>query len=177
MVLNEEKTNCRADATKRRMTRVPSTGSRAHTITLGLVMGLSNIRMKNEEVHIDAVRDDKDIENGEVDDDEDEVVEIKTPSPPSSSSSLNGAAETALRPSAEIHTSNEFLQEQLGQKPPVQVPHNETKGESSEPGAGKGTGLSSAAAGRPRYVQSSRIRCTKRSTRLLRRKMHCRRYK
>ena len=143
--------------------------------------GLSNIRMKNEEAHIDTVRDDKDIENGDVDDDEDEdedeVVEIKTPSRRSSSSSLNGAAETALRPSAEIHTSNEFLQEQLRQKPPVQVPHDETKGESSEPGAGKGTGLSSAAAGRPRYVQSSRIRCTKRSTRLLRRKMHCRRYK
>ena len=122
-------------------------------------------------------RDDKDIENSDVDDDEDDVVEIKTPSRRSSSSSLNGAADAALKLSTEIHISDEFVQEQPGQKPPVQVPHDETKGESSEPGAGKGTGLSSAAAGRPRYVQSSRIRCTKRSTCLLRRKMHCRRYK
>ena len=108
---------------------------------------------ESDEAHIDTVGDDEDVDNGDVvddedeDEDEDEVIEIKTPSRPSSSSSLNGAAETALRPSAEIHTSNEFLQEQLGQKPPVQVPHDETKGESSEPGAGKGTGLSSAAAG------------------------------
>ena len=76
--------------------------------------------------HIDTVRDDKDIENGDVDDDEDEVVEIKTPSPPSSSSSLNGAADAALKMSTEIHISDEFVQEQPGQKPPVQVPHDET---------------------------------------------------
>ena len=86
MVLNEEKTNCRADATKRRMTRVPSTGSRTHTITLDLMMGLSNFRMKNEEADIDTVGDDEDVDNGDVeddedeDDDEDEVVEIKSPS-------------------------------------------------------------------------------------------------
>ena len=29
--------------------------------------GLSNIRMKNEEAHIDTVRDDEGIENGDVD--------------------------------------------------------------------------------------------------------------
>ena len=64
----------------RRTTRVHSTGSRTHTITLDLMMELSDIRMKNEEAHIGAVRDDEDIDNGDVgddkgeEDDEDKVI-------------------------------------------------------------------------------------------------------
>ena len=51
---------------------------------------------ESEETHIDAVRDDEDVDNGDVDDeDEDEVIEIKTPSRSSSSSSLNDAADAA----------------------------------------------------------------------------------
>ena len=74
------------------------------------MMGLSNIRMKNEEARIDTVRDDEDITSGDVDDDEyendnEEVIEIKMPLCPSSSSPLNGAADAALRPSMEIHIS------------------------------------------------------------------------
>ena len=91
------------------------------TITPDLLTGLSKFRMKNEEAHIDTVRDDEDIDNGDVDDDEDddedEVIEIKMASRRSSSSSLNSAADVALRSSTEIHISDEFIQEQLGQKP------------------------------------------------------------
>ena len=91
------------------------------------MMGLSNIRMKNEEAHIDTVRDDEYVDNGNMnddedeDDDQDEVIEIKTPSRPSSSSSLDDAADAALRPSTEIHISDKFIQERLGQKRPVQM--------------------------------------------------------
>ena len=97
------------------------------------MMGLSNIRMKNEEAHIDTVRDDEYVDNGDMnddedeDDDQDEVIEIKTPSRPSSSSSLDDAADAALRPSTEIHISDKFIQERLGQKRPVQSPHDETE--------------------------------------------------
>ena len=109
---------------------------------------------ESEETHIDTVRDDEDVDEDE-DEDEDEVIEIKTPSRRSSSSSLNDAADAALRPSTDIHISEEFVQEQLGQKPPVHAPHDETEGESSESGTGTGSGSSSAAPGRSRYRRLS----------------------
>ena len=80
--------------------------------------------MKNEEAYINTVRDNEDIDKGDVDDDEDDEDE-ETPSCPLSSSSLNGAADAALRPSTEIHISTKFVQEQLRQKPPVQAPHDD----------------------------------------------------
>ena len=148
-MLNEEKTNCRADMTKRRTTRIPSTDSH-HSRPHGGAVQYSD--EESEETHIDTVGDNEDIDNGDVDDDEDEdedddedeVIEIKTPSRRSSSSSLNDAAAAAFMPSTEIRISDEFVQEQLGQKPPVQAPHEETEGESSESGAGTGSGSSSA---------------------------------
>ena len=82
---------------------------------------------ESEEAHINIVGDDEDVDNGDVDDDqyqnedddEDEVIETKTPLRRLSSSSLNSAADAALRPSTEIRISTEFVQEQLSQKPPV----------------------------------------------------------
>ena len=78
---------------------------------------------------------------------------------------------------ARRYISDEFIQVQLVQKPPMQVPHDETEGDLSESGAGTASGSSSAAPGQPHYARSSRIRCTKRSTSLPRRNMHGRRYK
>ena len=122
---------------------------------------------EEEEAHIDIVGDDEDVDNGDVDDDddegedddEDEVTGIKTPlrrllstvqpTPPSGRSQRYTSPPSSSR-------SN------LGRNLPCK--HRMTMGSSS------------AVPGRPRYAQSSRIRCTKRSTRLLRRKIHGRRY-
>ena len=53
MVLNEEKTDCGVDTTRRTI-RIPSTDSRTHTITLDLMVGLYE---ESQEMHIDTVRD------------------------------------------------------------------------------------------------------------------------
>ena len=132
---------------KRRTTRIPSTDSH-HSRPHGGAIQYSD--EESEETHIDTVGDDEDIDNGDVDEDEDEddsedeLIEIKTPSR-RSSSSLNGAADAALKPRMEIHVSDEFVQEQLGQKPPVRAAHEEIESESSESGASSGLGSRSAA--------------------------------
>ena len=54
LVLNEEKTDCGADTTKRRTIRIPSMVSRTNTITLDLMVGLYE---ESEETHIDTVGD------------------------------------------------------------------------------------------------------------------------